>query len=47
MLLIKVTVYPPGYDDSFDPNEEDRVRTVRPRSAWTAVHLPPEEDDSR
>jgi len=38
MLLIEVTVYPPGYDAS-NPDENE----LQPRSAWTAVYLPPEE----
>jgi type II secretory pathway pseudopilin PulG len=38
MLLIEVTVFPPGYDAS-NPDEND----LQPRSAWTAVYLPPDE----
>ncbi len=43
MIFIRVTVYPPGYDASI-PIEE-RATALRPRSAWTAIHLPPEEDE--
>lgn len=39
MLFIEVTVYPPGYD----PVEEDD-NALQPRSAWTAVYFPPEEE---
>jgi prepilin-type N-terminal cleavage/methylation domain-containing protein len=39
MLLIKVTVFPPGYDPS-EPEPE-----FKPRSAWTAIHLPAEETE--
>ena len=42
MLFIRVTVYPPGYDDS---TQEEQARALRPRSAWTAIYLPPEEDE--
>lgn len=41
MLLIQATVYPPGYDDA---TPEEREEALRPRSAWTAVYLPPEEE---
>ena len=40
MLFIVCTVFPPGYDDA---SAEDREGAMRPRSAWTAVYLPPEE----
>jgi hypothetical protein len=40
MLLIEVTVYPPGYDEA---TEEEREGILRPRKAWTAVYVPPEE----
>lgn len=39
MLFIQVTVYPPGYD----PAEEDD-EALLPRSAWTAVYLPPDQE---
>ena len=42
MLYIHVTVYPPGYDETSD---EDRDLALRPRSAWTAIHIPPEKTD--
>jgi prepilin-type N-terminal cleavage/methylation domain-containing protein len=38
MLLIEVTVYPPGYNRS-----EAAKDAPQPRSAWTAVYLPPDE----
>jgi len=48
MLYIRVTVYPPDYEE-FQPSPEDeegqRVAPVRPRSAWTAIHLPAEESE--
>jgi hypothetical protein len=40
MLFIQVTVYPPGYD----PAEETEI-ALQPRSAWTAVYLPPDEEE--
>lgn len=43
MLFIRVTVFPPGYDPS--ATDEERERALSPRSAWTAIHLPPEEED--
>ena len=43
MMFIRVTVYPPGYDASIPL--EDQPTSLRPRSAWTAIHLPPEEDE--
>jgi len=42
MLLVTVTVYPPGWDES-DRNEKD---VILPRSAWTAIHLVDEADGS-
>ncbi len=39
MLFIQVTVYPPGYD----PADQDDD-ALQPRSAWTAVFLPPDEE---
>ncbi|MCK6458908.1 MAG: hypothetical protein L6Q95_03325 [Planctomycetes bacterium] len=39
MLLIEVTVYPPGYNAS-----EMSGDGLVPRSAWTAVYLAPEEE---
>ncbi|MCZ6572357.1 MAG: type II secretion system protein [Planctomycetota bacterium] len=42
MLFIRVTVYPPGYD----PNEvPTQGRPGGPRSAWTAIILPKEEEE--
>jgi prepilin-type N-terminal cleavage/methylation domain-containing protein len=40
MLLIQVTVYPPGYD----PSSMDEGG-LPPRSAWTAVYLAPEDGE--
>jgi len=40
MLLITVTVYPPGWQET-DRGEAD---AIQPRSAWTAIHLPTETD---
>jgi len=45
MLFIRVTVYPPGYDESV--SEEDRELALRARSAWTAVPLPDEQATQR
>ena len=42
MLFIEVTVYPPGYDEA----EVDAEDALRPRSAWTAVYLPPDEEEA-
>ena len=42
MLLITVTVYPPGWQDS----DRDLRDAIKPRSAWTAIHLPNETDES-
>lgn len=44
MLFIQVTVYPPGYDEA---SPEEREEAMRPRSAWTAVYLPPEQQEGR
>ncbi len=44
MLFIRVTVYPPGWDERPAADDEQR-RGARPLSAWTAVLLPPEEDE--
>jgi hypothetical protein len=38
MLLIEVIVYPPGYDAAARTEEG-----LQPRTAWTAVYLPPDE----
>ena len=43
MIFIRVTVYPPGYDTSIPVEDQDAAQ--RPRSAWTAIHLPPEEEE--
>lgn len=43
MMFIRVTVYPPGYDASI-PLEE-QATALRPRSAWTAIHLLPEDNE--
>jgi len=40
MLFIQVTVFPPGYDPG-DTDDE----AFQPRSAWTAVFLPPDEEE--
>lgn len=37
MLFIRVTVYPPGYDQMV---AEDEEAALKPRSAWTAIQLP-------
>jgi len=42
MLLITVTVYPPGWQEA-DRGESD---AIQPRSAWTAIHLPTASDES-
>lgn len=42
MIFIQVTVYPPRWAEM---SEEERQGEVRPRTAWTAVHLPPEEGE--
>lgn len=41
MLFIRVTVYPPGYEEVTDPEEVERA--LQPRSAWTAIYQPTEE----
>jgi prepilin-type N-terminal cleavage/methylation domain-containing protein len=43
MVFILVTVYPPRYDELSEEEREDAG--MRARSAWTAVHLPPEESE--
>ena len=43
MIFILVTVYPPRYDELSEEEREDAG--MRARSAWTAVHLPPEESE--
>jgi type II secretory pathway pseudopilin PulG len=40
MLLIVVTVFPPNWDESQREDEE----AIQPRTAWTAIPLPTEED---
>jgi len=40
LLFIRVTVYPPDYEE-VSPDEEDTA--IRPHSAWTAIFVPPEE----
>jgi hypothetical protein len=40
MLFIQVTVFPPGYDPA-DMDDD----ALQPRSAWTAVFLPPDEEE--
>ena len=42
MIFIRVIVYPPEYDRSIPPDEQDVL--VKPRSAWTAIRKPPEEE---
>jgi len=43
MVFILVTVYPPRYDEL---TEEERADAgMQARSAWTAVHLPPDESE--
>ena len=45
MVFILVTIYPPRYDEL---SEEERADAgMRARSAWTAVHLPPEETEGQ
>jgi len=41
MLFIQVTVYPPGYDEVADAERDD---ALQPRTAWTAVTLPADQD---
>jgi len=43
MLFVQVTVYPPGYDEVADSERED---ALQPHSAWTAVYLPPDQEDT-
>ena len=43
MLFVQVTVYPPGYDASEAETEPDDA--IQPRSAWTAVYVPPDQED--
>ena len=43
MMYIYVTVYPPRYDELTE--EEREEAGMRARSAWTAVHLPPDESE--
>jgi hypothetical protein len=40
MLFIQVTVFPPGYDPA-----ETAEDALQPRSAWTAVFFPPDEEE--
>ncbi len=42
--FIRVTVYPPGYDEGADPDDPG---VVQPRSAWTGVAIPAEEGSTR
>lgn len=44
MLFIRVTIYPPEYDPGTPVEDVDVA--LRPRSAWTAIHLPREELES-
>jgi prepilin-type N-terminal cleavage/methylation domain-containing protein len=41
MMLITVTVYPPNYDEA----DADDPEAIKPRSVWTAIHLPEEESE--
>ncbi len=43
LLLIQVTVYPPGYD----PLDAGKEGAMRPRVVWTAIPLPEEEQEGR
>ncbi len=43
MIFIRVTVYPPGYDASIPIDEQESF--LRPRSAWTAIHMPKQSQD--
>jgi len=43
MLFIRVTVYPPNYEESVSQEEADRV--LMPHSAWTAIYLPPDDTE--
>ena len=40
MLYIRVTIYPPDYEE--EPAQDEET-AIRPRSAWTAVHWVEEE----
>lgn len=42
LLFIRVTVYPPGYEEV--PPEDEKQSALRSRSAWTAIRLPLEEN---
>jgi hypothetical protein len=42
MLFVQVTVYPPGYDAHALASEQEGV--AQPRSAWTAIYLPPDDE---
>jgi hypothetical protein len=42
MLFIRVTIYPPGYEEGDEAEEE----ALLPRSAWTAIHLPDTETET-
>jgi len=42
MLLITVTVYPPGWDET----DKDDPDAIPARGAWTAIHLPTETDET-
>jgi len=43
MLFVQVTVFPPGYDASKAETEPDDA--IQPRSAWTAVYVPPDQEE--
>jgi len=45
MLFIRVTVFPPGWEDAAGGTDEERRRGTRPLSAWTAVPLPPDQQE--
>lgn len=40
MLYIEVTIFPPGYDPGSTDDD-----ALQPRSGWTAVYLPPDEEE--
>jgi prepilin-type N-terminal cleavage/methylation domain-containing protein len=44
MLFLRVTVYPPGYDESLI-DVEGSTAAYGPRSAWTAIFLPQETEE--
>jgi hypothetical protein len=46
MLFIRVTVYPPGYEEIGYVQDGEERSPIRPRSAWTAITLPPDEDET-